>query len=126
MAAAAVHLSERIFERVGDQRVLFVGAGEMIELCAAHFCGEKPRKVINANGSPCMEIRIVDNGPGLAPERVETLFNPGARNSDKPGGGVGLPLVRELVAAVGGTILCRSQPGSGTVFQIYLPLAATH
>lgn len=81
---------------------------------------------INANGSPCMEIRIIDNGPGLAPERVETLFNPGARNSDKPGGGVGLPLVRELVAAVGGTILCRSQPGSGTVFQIYLPLAATH
>ncbi len=81
---------------------------------------------INANGSQCMEIRIVDNGPGLAPERIETLFNPGARNSDKPGGGVGLPLVRELVAAVGGTILCRSQPGSGTVFQIFMPLAATH
>ncbi len=81
---------------------------------------------INANGSPCMEIRVVDNGPGLAPERVETLFTAGARNSDKPGGGVGLPLVRELVGAVDGTILCRSQPGSGTVFQIYLPLAATH
>ena len=81
---------------------------------------------INANGSQCMEIRIVDNGPGLAPERIETLFNPGARNSDKPGGGVGLPLVRELVAAVGGTILCRSQPGSGTVFQIFMPLAANH
>jgi glutamyl-tRNA reductase len=37
MAAAAVHLSERIFESVRDQRVLFIGAGEMIELCAAHF-----------------------------------------------------------------------------------------
>lgn len=81
---------------------------------------------INANGSPCMEIRIVDNGPGLAPERVETLFTAGARNSDKPNGGVGLPVVRELIAAVGGTILCRSQPGSGTVFQIFMPLAATH
>jgi len=72
-----------------------------------------------------MEIRIVDNGPGLAPERIETLFTAGAKNSDKPGGGVGLPLVRELVASVGGTILCRSQPGSGTVFQIFMPLAAT-
>ena len=80
---------------------------------------------INANGSPCMEIRIVDNGPGLAPERIETLFTAGAKNSDKPGGGVDLPLVRELVASVGGTILCRSQPGSGTVFQIFMPLAAT-
>lgn len=43
MAAAAVHLSERIFERVSDQQVLFVGAGEMVELCAAHFAGAKPR-----------------------------------------------------------------------------------
>ena len=49
MAAAAVHLSERIFERVGDQKVLFVGAGEMIELCAAHFGGQKPRRLTIAN-----------------------------------------------------------------------------
>lgn len=49
MAAAAVHLSERIFERVSDQRVLFVGAGEMIELCAAHFGGEKPKRLTIAN-----------------------------------------------------------------------------
>ncbi|NTV11474.1 MAG: glutamyl-tRNA reductase [Zoogloea sp.] len=49
MAAAAVHLSGRIFERVADQRVLFVGAGEMIELCAAHFAGEKPKRITVAN-----------------------------------------------------------------------------
>ncbi|MFN4148299.1 MAG: glutamyl-tRNA reductase, partial [Rhodocyclaceae bacterium] len=42
MAAAAVHLSERIFERLDEQQVLFVGAGEMIELCAAHFAGARP------------------------------------------------------------------------------------
>ena len=49
MAAAAVHLSERIFERVSDQQVLFVGAGEMVELCAAHFAGAKPRRLTIAN-----------------------------------------------------------------------------
>ena len=49
MAAAAVHLSERIFESVREQRVLFIGAGEMIELCAAHFNGEKPRRLTIAN-----------------------------------------------------------------------------
>jgi len=49
MAAAAVHLAARIFERIADQRVLFVGAGEMIELAAAHFCGERPRAVAVAN-----------------------------------------------------------------------------
>jgi signal transduction histidine kinase len=79
---------------------------------------------INTNGHACLEIRIVDNGPGLSPERVQTLFTGGARNSTKPGGGVGLPVVRELVTRNNGTILCRSQPGSGTVFQIFMPLAA--
>jgi glutamyl-tRNA reductase len=49
MAAAAVHLSERIFERVADQRVLFIGAGEMIELCVAHFAGASPRQITIAN-----------------------------------------------------------------------------
>ena len=52
MAAAAVHLSERIFERIEDQRVLFIGAGEMIELCAAHFAGSKPRRLTIANRTP--------------------------------------------------------------------------
>ena len=33
MAAAGVHLAERIFESIAGQRILFIGAGEMIELC---------------------------------------------------------------------------------------------
>ena len=49
MAAAAVHLSERIFESIADQRVLFIGAGEMVELCVAHFAGARPRQIIIAN-----------------------------------------------------------------------------
>ncbi len=49
MAAAAVHLSARIFERVSDQHVLFIGAGEMIELCAAHFAGARPKSMTVAN-----------------------------------------------------------------------------
>jgi len=52
MAAAAVHLSERIFERLADQKVLFIGAGEMIELCAAHFAGSKPKRLTIANRTP--------------------------------------------------------------------------
>jgi glutamyl-tRNA reductase len=49
MAAAAVHLSARIFENLADQKVLFIGAGEMIELCAAHFAASKPRQLTIAN-----------------------------------------------------------------------------
>ncbi len=49
MAAAAVRLAGRIFESIGEQRVLFVGAGEMIELCLSHFAAEKPRRITIAN-----------------------------------------------------------------------------
>lgn len=49
MAAASVHLAERIFESIADQRVLFIGAGEMIELCAAHFAAHAPSQLTVAN-----------------------------------------------------------------------------
>ena len=49
MAAAGVHLAERIFESVEQQRILFIGAGEMIELCAALFCARQPKQVTIAN-----------------------------------------------------------------------------
>ncbi|MBU1363892.1 MAG: glutamyl-tRNA reductase [Gammaproteobacteria bacterium] len=49
MAAAGVHLAERIFESIAGQRILFIGAGEMIELCAAHFCAGRPKQVTIAN-----------------------------------------------------------------------------
>jgi glutamyl-tRNA reductase len=49
MAAAAVRLAERIFSSIGEQRILFIGAGEMIELTAAHFAAQHPRGVTFAN-----------------------------------------------------------------------------
>ena len=64
MAAAAVHLSERIFERLADQSVLFIGAGEMIELCAAHFAGGKPRRLTIANRTPERAQPIADRFGG--------------------------------------------------------------
>jgi glutamyl-tRNA reductase len=49
LAAAAVRLAERIFPAVAGQRVLFIGAGEMIELTATHFGAQHPRAVTFAN-----------------------------------------------------------------------------
>lgn len=49
MAAAAVELSSRIFERISERRVLFIGAGQMIGLCVAHFAGANPRSITIAN-----------------------------------------------------------------------------
>jgi glutamyl-tRNA reductase len=49
MAAAAVKLSERIFPSIAEQRVLFIGAGEMIELNAVHFAARSPKHITVAN-----------------------------------------------------------------------------
>ena len=51
MAAASVRLASRIFENIQDTHVLFVGAGEMIELCAAHFAAQSPKSITIANRS---------------------------------------------------------------------------
>jgi glutamyl-tRNA reductase len=49
MAAAAVKLAARIFPSLKDQSVLFIGAGEMIELCATHFAAQAPARITVAN-----------------------------------------------------------------------------
>lgn len=59
MASAAVRLAGRLFEDLKDIRVLFVGAGEMIELCATHFAARTPRHMAVAN-------RTLDRGEKLA------------------------------------------------------------
>ena len=59
MAAAAVRLSQRIFDKISEQNVLFIGAGEMIELCATHFAAQNPKSITVAN-------RTMERGEALA------------------------------------------------------------
>ena len=59
MAAAAVRLASELFEDLGRTRVLFVGAGEMIELTATHFAARTPRAMAVAN-------RTLERGEKLA------------------------------------------------------------
>jgi len=59
MAAAAVRLASQLFEDLGRTRVLFVGAGEMIELCATHFAAKNPKQISIAN-------RTLERGEKLA------------------------------------------------------------
>jgi len=59
MAAAAIKLAERIFPSIAEQRVLLIGAGEMIDLCATHFAARQPRSITVAN-------RTLERGAALA------------------------------------------------------------
>ena len=59
MAAAAVKLAQRIFGDIKNQKILLIGAGEMIELCADHFAAQKPKSMTVAN-------RTLERGESLA------------------------------------------------------------
>ncbi len=59
MAAAAVRLAGQLFEDLCQVRILFVGAGEMIELCATHFAARTPKSMSIAN-------RTLERGEKLA------------------------------------------------------------
>ena len=51
MAAAAIKVAERIYPSIAEQKILFVGAGDMIELCSTHFAAKQPREMTFANRS---------------------------------------------------------------------------
>jgi len=59
MAAAAVRLAGQLFEDLRQTRVLFVGAGEMIDLAATHFAAKEPKSIAIAN-------RTLERGEKLA------------------------------------------------------------
>jgi len=59
MAAAAVRLAERVLGDLSRCNVLFIGAGEMIELCATHFAAASPQQMVVAN-------RTLERGEALA------------------------------------------------------------
>src|SRR6476661_8321960 len=64
MAAAAVELAERIYPTIAGQNVLFIGAGEMIELCAAHFAAHHPKHLTFANRTEARGRQLADRFMG--------------------------------------------------------------
>lgn len=72
------------------------------------------------------EIRVVDNGIGIAPDKIETALTPfqqidGALARKYEGTGLGLPLCNSLTELHGGQFELRSELGKGTTASIQLP-----
>ncbi len=67
-------------------------------------------------------IEVADNGPGIAPDILEKLFQPFV-TTKADGMGVGLSVCRTIIEAQGGRIWVESEPGKGTVFRFTVPVA---
>jgi two-component system sensor histidine kinase MtrB len=72
-------------------------------------------------------LQVKDNGPGIAPDALEHIFDRFYRGDparEGSGTGLGLALVRSIVQLHHGQIRVSSEPGAGSCFCVTLPLAA--
>lgn len=74
-----------------------------------------------------VQIEVEDNGPGIDPARVVTIFDEFEKDQDPSvrkfgGAGLGLAITRKLVELHGGSVTVNSSPGRGATFAIQLPL----
>jgi PAS domain S-box-containing protein len=86
---------------------------------------DMPLGQINSVSLPAgdyVRIDIQDNGPGIPPENLERIFEP-FFTTRAEGTGLGLAMVRSIVAQHEGAIDVASTVGSGTTFTLYLPQA---
>lgn len=77
-------------------------------------------------GAERLTLEVIDSGPGIPPERIETLFQ---RDDTRPDfspdrglHGMGLAITRDLTDAMGGTIEVVSRVGMGTIATVRLPV----
>ena len=68
-----------------------------------------------------VRFAIIDNGPGVPPERVARLFQPFS-TTKSDGMGLGLPICRSIVEAHGGTIGYEPSKSSGAIFSFTVPV----
>lgn len=106
-------LAERILANVIDNAVRHQPPGEPVRVEAAAVGGT-------------VEVRVIDNGPGVPVARRQAIFQPFQRLGDSPSGnglGLGLSVAQGFAHAVGATIEPDDTPGGGLTMTVAFPLA---
>ncbi|WP_329493485.1 ATP-binding protein [Kitasatospora herbaricolor] len=106
-------LLERVLANVITNALRHNAPGAPVLVAASHHAGR-------------VEVRVVDRGPGIAPEDRDRVFLPFQRLGDTDnttGVGLGLALSRGLAEAMGGTLDVEDTPGGGTTMLLTLPAA---
>ncbi|MGR6914954.1 sensor histidine kinase [[Actinomadura] parvosata] len=111
---------------LGDEARLRQVVSNLVGNAVTHTPAGTPVRVgVGTDGGEAVLV-IADEGPGLAPEEASRVFDrfyraDGSRARATGGAGLGLAIVRSIVAAHGGRVELRSAPGRGAAFEIRLP-----
>lgn len=95
---------------------------EAREADAAHGGADSLWLACQDLGQGRVAVQVDDNGPGIPPERLPRIFEP-YFSTKRGGAGLGLPTVRRIAAAHGGSAAVQGAPGRGSEFTIILPAA---
>lgn len=86
--------------------------------------GSEPRVVVTTeHAGPRAVITVADTGPGITAAELPHVFDP-YFTTKRTGTGLGLPIAKNIIEGLGGTILIHSAPQTGTRVRIDLPLRA--
>jgi signal transduction histidine kinase len=83
--------------------------------------GEPGVSLITQSTDGRLRITVADRGPGIAADDLAQIFDP-YFTTKRGGTGLGLPIAKNIVEGLGGTIAVSSAPGAGTRFVIEFPL----
>ncbi|MGZ8733815.1 MAG: GAF domain-containing sensor histidine kinase [Acidimicrobiia bacterium] len=95
--------------------------GNLVE--NAHKYGAMPVRIVLDHDGDQIVLSVIDSGPGVPPAEREKIFDRFYRsdtNGEKPGVGLGLPIVRGLAEACGGSVWVEDAPGGGAAFRVSL------
>ncbi|MDQ3111385.1 MAG: ATP-binding protein [Bacteroidota bacterium] len=111
------------------RQVLFNLVSNAVKFTDEGFIAIRFDEKVQPDHTKKLLIRISDSGIGIAKDKINTIFEEfeqaDATITRKYGGtGLGLSITRVLISEMNGTITTESQPGKGSTFIIYLPLAA--
>ena len=97
------------------------GAGGVIRLRTSYEHGFRLRTEDGLGRPLPLQIEVIDNGRGIAPDMIDDIFEPFVSGREN-GTGLGLALTAKIMAAHEGWVSVRSEPGA-TVFRLSLPRA---
>jgi signal transduction histidine kinase len=115
---------------VGDTDRLELALDALVENAVKHTGpGDEIRLAAQRQGD-LVAIVVADSGAGMPADRLEGIFErfarlDAARSRDLGGVGLGLAIVKAIAEAHSGTVTVQSTPGSGSTFQLLLPLMPT-
>jgi two-component system sensor histidine kinase TctE len=91
---------------------------------AITYAGDGAEATVRVSSGDAVLLELIDTGKGVAPGQLAAIRKRFSRGqSDKPGAGLGLPIVEEIATLFGGTVDVLSAPGEGFRVSIRFPIA---